>query len=147
MSCEGSSCFAGRAKKVVSDSPLLVGFVIGLVNFVFNLYYREVKVFGRIWISEELKSNCLNSWWNNSCRSKAFFQADLVKWNYYNYYCNELIKQIIILLIHHWCNLPVSILKYVLIINPACQTIFFQLAKMTLGLIQASLMDLLCILW
>ena len=48
VSCEGSSCFGGRAKKVVSDSPLLVDFVIGLVNSVFNLYYREVKVFGRI---------------------------------------------------------------------------------------------------
>ena len=35
----------GGAKKVVSDSPLLVDFVIGLVNSVFNLSYGEVKVF------------------------------------------------------------------------------------------------------
>ena len=35
----------GGAKKVVFDSPLLVDFVIGLVNSVFNLSYGEVKVF------------------------------------------------------------------------------------------------------
>ena len=32
-----------RAKKVVSDSPGLVDFAIGLVNSVFNLPDRQVK--------------------------------------------------------------------------------------------------------
>ena len=34
-----------RAKKVVSDSPGLVDFTIGLVNSVFNLPDREVVFF------------------------------------------------------------------------------------------------------
>ena len=34
-----------RAKKVVSDSPGLVNFVIGLVNSVFNLPNRQVMFF------------------------------------------------------------------------------------------------------
>ena len=42
---EASVLGRGGAKKVVSDSPLLVDFVIGLVNSVFNLSYGEVKVF------------------------------------------------------------------------------------------------------
>ena len=57
MSCEGSFCFGaggGGAKKVVSDSPLLVDLVIGLVNSIFNLSNGEVKVFRGIQITEEL---------------------------------------------------------------------------------------------
>ena len=38
----------------MSDSPLLVDFVIGLVNSIFNVSNREVKVFGGIRITEEL---------------------------------------------------------------------------------------------
>ena len=38
----------------MSDSPLLVDFVIRLVNSVFNLSNGEVKVFGGIRITEEL---------------------------------------------------------------------------------------------
>ena len=34
-----------RAKKVVSDSPGLVDFAIGLVNFVFNLPNGQVMFF------------------------------------------------------------------------------------------------------
>ena len=34
-----------RAKKVVSDSPRLVDFTIGLVNFVINLPDGQVKFF------------------------------------------------------------------------------------------------------
>ena len=34
-----------RAKKVVSDSPGLVDFAIGLVNSVFNSSYRQVIFF------------------------------------------------------------------------------------------------------
>ena len=34
-----------RAKKVVSDSPGLVDFAIGLVNSVFNLPARQVMFF------------------------------------------------------------------------------------------------------
>ena len=41
-----------RAKKVVSDSPMLVDFAIGLVNFVFNLPNRQVLFWGEIQITE-----------------------------------------------------------------------------------------------
>ena len=44
-----------RAKKVVSDSPGLVDFVIGLVNSVFNLPDGQVMFFWGIRITEELK--------------------------------------------------------------------------------------------
>ena len=53
-----------RAKKVVSKSPRLVDFTIGLVNFVFNLPDRQVKFCG-IQMTEEL---C-----NQSCASKHFW--------------------------------------------------------------------------
>ena len=43
-----------RAKKVVSDSPGLVDFAIGLVNSVLNLPDRQVKIFRRIKITEVL---------------------------------------------------------------------------------------------
>ena len=45
-----------RAKKVVSDSPGLVDFAIGLVNSVFNLPDRQVIYFLGIQITEELYS-------------------------------------------------------------------------------------------
>ena len=53
-----------RAKKVVSDSPGLVDFVIGLVNSVFNLPNGQVMFFWGIGITEEL--------WNQFCSSKSF---------------------------------------------------------------------------
>ena len=37
--------FMKRAKKVVSDSPGLVDFAIGLVNSVFNLPHGQVMFF------------------------------------------------------------------------------------------------------
>ena len=43
-----------RAKKVVSDSPKLVGFVIGLVNSVINLTDGQVKFFEEF----KLQKNC-----------------------------------------------------------------------------------------
>ena len=46
-----------RAKKVVSDSPGLGDFAIGLVtntNFVLNLPDRQVLFFGEIQVTEEL---------------------------------------------------------------------------------------------
>ena len=43
-----------RAKKVVSDSPGLVDFVIGLVNSVLNLPDGQVKIFRRSKITEVL---------------------------------------------------------------------------------------------
>ena len=46
--------FNQRAKKVVSDSPGLVGFAIGLVNFVLNLIDGQEKFFWEIQITEEL---------------------------------------------------------------------------------------------
>ena len=38
-------CSTQRAKKVVSDSPGLVDFAIGLVNFIFNLPNGQVMFF------------------------------------------------------------------------------------------------------
>ena len=43
-----------REKKVVSDSPGLADFSIGLVIFVLNLPYRQVLCFGEIQITEGL---------------------------------------------------------------------------------------------
>ena len=43
-----------HAKKVVSDSPGLVDFAIGLVIFVLNLPDGQVLFFGEIQITEEL---------------------------------------------------------------------------------------------
>ena len=43
-----------RAKKVVSDSPGLVDFAIGLVNFVINLPDGQVRFFEEFIITEEL---------------------------------------------------------------------------------------------
>ena len=42
------------AKKVMSDSPRLVGFAIGLVIFVLNLPDGQVLFFGEIQITEGL---------------------------------------------------------------------------------------------
>ena len=44
----------GEKKKVVSDSPGLVDFAIGLVIFVLNLPDRQVLFFGEIQITEGL---------------------------------------------------------------------------------------------
>lgn len=44
----------GVAKKVMSDSPGMVSFGIGLVNFALNLLDGLVKFFGMIQITEEL---------------------------------------------------------------------------------------------
>ena len=43
-----------RTKKVVSDSPELVDFAIGLVNSVLNLPDGQVKIFQRSKITEVL---------------------------------------------------------------------------------------------
>ena len=43
-----------RAKKVVSNSPGLVDFAIGLVNSVLNLPDRQAKIFWRIKITKVL---------------------------------------------------------------------------------------------
>ena len=43
-----------RAKKVVSDSPGLVDFAIGLVNSVLNLPDGQGKIFRRIKITKAL---------------------------------------------------------------------------------------------
>ena len=43
-----------RAKKVVSDSPGLVDFVIGLVNSVLNLPEGQGKIFRRIKMTKVL---------------------------------------------------------------------------------------------
>ena len=53
-----------RAKKVVSNSPGLVDFAIGLVNSVFNLPDRQVMFFEEF----ELQRDCET----NSARQKAF---------------------------------------------------------------------------
>ena len=43
-----------RAKKVVSNSPGLVHFAIGLVNSVLNLHDGQAKIFRRIKITKVL---------------------------------------------------------------------------------------------
>ena len=43
-----------HAKKVMSDSPGLVDFAIGLVIFVLNLHDRQVLFWGKIQITEGL---------------------------------------------------------------------------------------------
>ena len=43
-----------RAKKVVSDSPRLVDFAIGLVMFVLNLRNKQVLFWGEIQTTEGL---------------------------------------------------------------------------------------------
>ena len=43
-----------RAKKVVSDSPGLVDFATGLVNFVLNMPDGQVLLFGKIQVTEGL---------------------------------------------------------------------------------------------
>ena len=48
------SCCDQRAKKVVSDSPGLVDFAIGLVNSVLNLPDGQAKIFLRIKITKVL---------------------------------------------------------------------------------------------
>ena len=53
-----------RAKKVLSDSPGIVDFAIGLVNSVFNLPDRQVMFFEQF----ELRKNSEI----NSPRQKAF---------------------------------------------------------------------------
>ena len=45
----------------MSDSPELVGFAIGLVNFVLKLPDGQVKFFGGIQIAEELR-DVTRSW-------------------------------------------------------------------------------------
>ena len=49
-----------RAKKVVSDSPGLVDFVIGLVIFVLNLPDGQVLFLGEIQITEGFVINPAN---------------------------------------------------------------------------------------
>ena len=53
-----------HAKKVVSDSPGLVDFAIGLVIFVLNLPYGQVLFLGEIQITEGL---------TNSANQKGFW--------------------------------------------------------------------------
>ena len=48
-----------RAKKVVSDSPGLVDFAIGLVNFVINLPDGQVKFFEQFKLQKYLEINLL----------------------------------------------------------------------------------------
>ena len=48
-----------RAKKVVSDSPGLVDFTIGLVNSVINLSNGQVKVFEKFFLQKNCEINLL----------------------------------------------------------------------------------------
>ena len=57
-----------RAKKVVSDSPGLVDFAIGLVNSVLNLPDGQAKIFLRIKITKVLLDKCFTcKFLINSC--------------------------------------------------------------------------------
>ena len=65
-----------RAKKVMSDSPGLVDFAIGLVIFVLNLPDGQVLFFGEIQITEGLSSILLikkgfEASWNDLWASKC----------------------------------------------------------------------------
>ena len=51
-----------RAKKVVSDSPGLVDFAVGLVNPVLNLSAGQVVFWGEIQNTEELYVYFKDSW-------------------------------------------------------------------------------------
>ena len=64
------------AKKVVSDSPGLVDFAIGLVNSVLNLPDGQAKIFRRIKITKVLLDKCFK-FVINSCRPKVA----ATKWN------------------------------------------------------------------
>ena len=64
FTCLGLSDANQRAKKVVSDSPGLADFAIGLVNSVLNLPDGQVMFFEEF----KLKKNCEI----NSARQKAF---------------------------------------------------------------------------
>ena len=50
-----------RAKKVLSDSPGLVDFAIGLVNSVLNLPDGQTKIFRELKLQKYCKTNVLNS--------------------------------------------------------------------------------------
>ena len=54
IACIYTRNLSQRAKKVVSDSPGLVDFAIGLVIFVLNLPQGQVLYFGGIQITEGL---------------------------------------------------------------------------------------------
>ena len=67
---------AQRAKKVVSDSPGLVDFAIGLANSVINLPDGQVRFFWGIQITEQLwnqsaRQNVFGASWNDVCASKC----------------------------------------------------------------------------
>ena len=47
-----------HAKKVVSDSPGLVDFAIGLVVFVFNLPDGQVLFFGKFKLQKDCNQSC-----------------------------------------------------------------------------------------
>ena len=70
-----ADCNNQHAKKVVSDSPELVNFAIGLVNSVLHLCEGQVMFFWGIQITEILYKRQIQ----NSCELKADFQADLTK--------------------------------------------------------------------
>ena len=55
LACHGPILSAQHSKKVVSDSPGLLDFAIGLVIFVLNLLDEEMLFFGEIQITEGLR--------------------------------------------------------------------------------------------
>ena len=59
IACESRRLFSQRAKKVVSNSPGLVDFAIGLLIFLLNLPDRQVLFLGEI---QMLQKDC-----NQSC--------------------------------------------------------------------------------
>ena len=56
-----SSMKPRRVKKVVSDSPGLVDFAIGLVNSVLNLSEGQANIFGVLKLQKYCKTNIFNS--------------------------------------------------------------------------------------
>ena len=61
------SVLTQRAKKVVSDSPELVDFAIGLANSVLNLPDEQVNFFGgKFKLQKNCNQSCSSNFWGAS---------------------------------------------------------------------------------
>ena len=75
----------GRAMKVVSDSPGLVYFAIGLVNSVLNVPDVQVKFFEEFKLQQNCQinsahQNVFGASWNDVWASKWYVSFSLLKW-------------------------------------------------------------------
>ena len=64
VNCQEDAINHWRAKKVVSDSPGLVDFAIGLANSVINLPDRQMKFFEEFKLQKNCEINmCIKTFW------------------------------------------------------------------------------------